>query len=113
MKKLLTLVLVLFTISCTKQTVEPVIQQVDYSELGTWRYYNSFRNESYTFYITKDSIATIHIYPNKDSVYLITAYTLIHRDTILETATKNKIFLKAENDSVLYYNNLICKKWHL
>jgi len=110
MKKILTLLLILFTISCTKEVVEPITQQKDYSEIGVWRYYNSFRKESYTFYVTKDSIATAHIYPNKDSVYLITAYTLIHRDTILEAVSKNKIFLKAENDSVLYYNNLVCFK---
>lgn len=104
--------MLLFVAACTKQeTTEPTPIKpttIDYSELGVWRYDIKVKKESYTFYITKDSIGVAHIYPNQDSFYLIYAYTVVHPDTVLNHTSKTKHYLKAINDTVLYYSNDKC-----
>lgn len=104
--------MLLFVAACAKQeTTEPTPNNpttIDYSELGVWRHEIKAKKESYTFYITKDSIAEVHIYPNQDSNYLIYGYTVVHPDTIYNHMAKKRYYLKAINDTVLYFTNDKC-----
>ncbi len=111
MKKLL--IAMLIFIACTKEkTVEPTttpeVQTKDYEEKGTW-YYSS-RFGEYTLKVTKDTLYSLQVYPNKvDSHIFISHYSWVHKDTILVTLMMNgRFYFKAINDSVLVYSN---QKW--
>lgn len=106
MKKILILLTTILIISCSKEKIEPIVTTIDYSEIGNWKYENKGRKESYTLFVTTDSIAEVHIYPNLDSNYLIYGYTKIHADSIYNHMSRTKHLFKAENDSILYYGSI-------